>query len=414
MTTPIPSALQSLFAKRGFAWSDEIAGRQLPAPTDATRRVDVLDDVAAPITEIDVSTSDDPSSLFTAISPLGDNERQRLFQNLEQAEYDLIDALLAAYNPETWASSKLRESVASDDEVDWDTLAEFRDDGRGTRAILSRQLAEAVERDEWAPPDALRSARALLVIRARLFRDSVRIAISMAKARAHDLDWVLALSTACMGILVAIDRFEPSRGYQFSTYAMWWVRHRVGRMRSDDARPLRIPVHMTERLTRFLRAERALWARLGRAAAAAEVTAVAKDHGLRPSQVSLVVRLALAARVGPGGDAERIIDPEIRSPAQGGLPDGWVPRFEPIFDAWLAFAAARSDRVRGEEIVRARFGIGRSGKTTLRVLAESFRLSRERVRQIQEQARDVLARFNLISKRALEREPWTWRLPPDE
>ena len=117
-----------------------------------------------------------------------------------------------------------------------------------------------MERDEWAPPDALRSARALLVIRARLFRDSVRIAISMAKARAHDLDWVLALSTACMGILVAIDRFEPSRGYQFSTYAMWWVRHRVGRMRSEDARPLRIPVHMTDRLTRFLRAERALWA----------------------------------------------------------------------------------------------------------------------------------------------------------
>jgi Sigma-70 region 2 len=284
MTTPIPSALQSLFAKRGFAWSDEIAGRQLPSPTDAdaTRRIAVLDDVAAPTAEIDVSTSDDPSSLFTAISPLGDNERQRLFESLEDAEHDLVDALLAAYDRETWPTSKLCEDVASNDEVDWDTIAEFRRDGRGARAVLGRQLAEAMDRDERAPPAALRSARTLLEIRARLFRDSVRIAISMAKARAHDLDKVVALSTACMGLLIAIDRFEPSRGYKFSTYAVWWIRHRVSRTRQDDARPLRVPVHVTERVTRFLRAERELWAKIGRPADAQEVAALGHAHRVWP------------------------------------------------------------------------------------------------------------------------------------
>lgn len=416
MTIPIPSALQSLFAKRGFAWSDEIAGRQPPecADADATRRILVLDDIAVATADIDVSASDDPSALFTAISPLPDNERHQLFRSLEGAEYDLVDAVLAAYDRETWLTSKLYENVTSADEVDWDTLVEFRRDGRGARAVLGRQLAEAAQRDETVPPAALRSARTLLDIRARLFRDSVRIAISMAKAGAYELDWVVALSTACMGLTIAIDRFEPSRGYKFSTYAVWWIRAYVSRTRKDDARPLRVPIHVTERVTRFLRAERELWAKLGRPPNPQEVTDLGRAHGVGRWELSVIVRPVIPSRIGAGRDAERIIDPEIRTPAQGGLPDGWVPRFEPIFDAWLA--AASSDRKgvdsRVLEILTARLGIGLSNNETLHAIGQTFGVSRERIRQIQEERLERLSRFN--REGVLEGEPWTWRPPPDE
>lgn len=416
MSTLIPPALQSLFAKRGFAWADEIAGWQVtPAMGAGARRIAVLDATSAPIDEIDVSASDDPGSLFSAIAPLADPERRRLFERLEQTEWQLVDALLAAYDEATWASSKLRESVDSD-EADWDALLGFRAEGRATRAVVGRQLAEASSRDESAPPAAVRIAEVLLGIRTRLFRDSVRIAIAIAKKRSGDLDWVLALSNACAGLLTALDRFEPARGYRFSTYAVWWISQRVGRARHDDARPLRAPVHMVERTSRFLREERALWARLGRPPTPDEIAELAGACGLRPWQLNVATRPPLPARVGPGGEAERIVDPEVRTPAQGGLPGGWVPRFEPVFEAWLAFAAARGGRPdpRREQVMNARFGIGIARLETLNAVGLSLGVSRERIRQLQNFGREVLARFNRIGGGAIEGEPWTWRLPPDE
>lgn len=419
MSIPIPSALQSLFAKRGFAWGDEIAGwQQTPAVGVSARRVEVLDDAAARLDEIDVSGADDPSSLFSAIVPLAEPVRQRLFEEMEQAEIELVDALLVDFEEESWASSKLRESVDAEESegASWTALLRFRAEGRATRAVLGRQLAEAVLRDEWASPRAVRVAKALLAIRARLFRDSVRIAISIAKLRSGELDWVLALSSACTGLLVAMDRFEPSRGYRFSTYAVWWIRHRVGRIRQDDARPLRSPVRMIERTARFLRGERDLWARLGRPPTPDEVATLSDVQGLRPWQLSLMTRPALPARVGAGGEAEAIVDFEIPTPSQGGLPDGWVARFESVFDAWLAFAASRGGRAdpRRAQVLAGRFGIGVAHRETLNSLGVSLGVSRERIRQIQEQCREVLARFNRIGGGAIEGDPWTWRLPPDE
>lgn len=416
MSTSIPPALQSLFAKRGFAWADELAGWQItPAVGAGACRVPVLDSASAPIDEIDVAARDDPDSLFSAIAPLSDLERRRLFECLEQAEWQLVDALLAAFDETTWASSKLRESVDAD-EADWDALLGFRAEGRATRAVVGRQLAEATSRDEGAPPNAVRIAESLLSIRTRLFRDSVRIAIAIAKKRSGDLDWVLALSSACAGLLIAIDRFEPSRGYQFSTYAVWWVGHHVARARADDARALRTPVHMFERTARFLREERVLWARLGRPPTADEFSELADACGLRLWQLNVATRPALAARVGPGGEAELIVDPEIRTPAQGGLPCGWVPRFEPVFEAWLGFAAARGARrdPRRLQIMNARFGIGIARLETLNAIGLSLGVSRERIRQLQNLGREALARFNRAGGGAIEGEPWTWRLPPDE
>jgi RNA polymerase primary sigma factor len=199
------------------------------------------------------------------------------------------------------------------------------------------------------------------------------------------------------GLLKAVDRFDPDRGFRFSTYAVWWIRHAIGRALSDKSREIRLPVHVAERQQTVLRARSNFEAREGRTPTAAEL---AKATGFTEDRVAdlLSVEYTRATSVQRGTSSLGVLDVDD-------LPVG--PGFDDeALDADILGIGLRQ-ALRGlpeiqQDVLRRRFGLAGDEPMTLREVGELHRLSRERIRQLQERALQHLRR-EFRKKRLLDR-----------
>jgi RNA polymerase primary sigma factor len=219
--------------------------------------------------------------------------------------------------------------------------------------------------------------------RAQLINSNLRLVVSIARRyQGHGLSLLDLIQEGSLGLMRAVDKFDPSRGLKFSTYATYWIRQSVGRAIADHGRTVRLPVHLGERLSRLARARQSLIQRLDRDPTPEEV---ASELGITPEQVTRAEQAALVPASldethsddGTGALAEVIADPLEPTPldqvAHGLLRDD------------LSEAMSHLTQ-RERHILSLRYGLAGESALTLEQIGQRLSLTRERVRQLESEA----------------------------
>jgi RNA polymerase primary sigma factor len=219
--------------------------------------------------------------------------------------------------------------------------------------------------------------------RAQLINSNLRLVVSIARRyQGHGLSLLDLIQEGSLGLMRAVDKFDPSRGLKFSTYATYWIRQSVGRAIADHGRTVRLPVHLGERLSRLARARQSLTQRLDRDPTPEEV---ASELGITPEQVARAEQAALTPASldeahtddGTGALAEVIADPLEPTPleqvAHGLLRDD------------LSEAMSHLTQ-RERHILLLRYGLEGESALTLEQIGQRLNLTRERVRQLESEA----------------------------
>jgi RNA polymerase primary sigma factor len=258
-------------------------------------------------------------------------------------------------------------------------LARAMSDGREAQRRLDseaphspaehRRLEEAVAAGERA--------------RAQLINSNLRLVVSIARRyQGHGLSLLDLIQEGSLGLMRAVDKFDPSRGLKFSTYATYWIRQSVGRAIADQGRTVRLPVHLGERLSRLARVRQQLTQRLDREPTPEEV---ATELGLTADQVTRAEQAALTPASldeahtddGTGSLAEIIADPLQPTPLEEVAHD--------LLRDDLSEALSHLT-LRERNILSLRYGLGGETALTLEQIGQRLGLTRERVRQLEGEA----------------------------
>ena len=244
------------------------------------------------------------------------------------------------------------------------------------------------------PPDELREAliniekgeRQSMRARTRMIRANLRLVVNMAKRyMGHGLQLLDLVQEGNIGLMKAVEKFDYRRGHKFSTYATWWIRQCITRTIADQGKAIRVPVHLVENFGRIYRSKQKLKQALDREPTGGEI---AEACGLSESQVNRTLNLAndpLPLDMQVGDNSSELKDFIKNEDAVDPLDCVVSKNLQEVTTRVL-----KSLHPREEKILRMRFGIGESRTFTLEEVGQSFRLTRERIRQIEIKALEKL------------------------
>lgn len=307
---------------------------------------------------------------------------EEVLEEVDQFYLQLIDQSIDVFETTTEEEDETKTSTELEKELEMLTTLEegsvtdpvrqyLRDIGKVPLLTAAEEidLAKRAENDEKRARDKLISA-------------NLRLVVSIAKKYVgRGMSLLDLIEEGNIGLMRAVDKYDWRRGYKFSTYATWWIRQAITRAIADQARTIRIPVHMVETINRFNRAQRRLMQELGREPTPEEVAAVLD---IDPSKAREIIKVSqeptsLETPVGDEEDSHLsdFIPSNALSPDEQATRELLKAHLDEVLD---------SLSVREKRVLQLRFGLEDGKQRTLEEVGKEFGVTRERIRQIEAKA----------------------------